>query len=173
MEQHNTAMLLLLFNQVNGLLAWAVTHSLYLIFSLVFPVFSGSVIADNWGSLLIAANIYGYGLAIFSYLKAHYFPTHPEDRKFSSSALYDFYMGIEFNPRFGEWFDFKLFHNGRPGIIAWTLISYSFAAQQYLKYGTVTNSIVLVNFLHAMYVLDFFWCEDWYLRTIGMCNQFM
>jgi 7-dehydrocholesterol reductase len=31
-------------------------------------------------------------------------------------------MGIEFNPRFGRHWDFKLFHNGRPGIIAWTLM---------------------------------------------------
>jgi hypothetical protein len=31
-------------------------------------------------------------------------------------------MGIEFNPRFGKHWDFKLFHNGRPGIIAWTLM---------------------------------------------------
>jgi 7-dehydrocholesterol reductase len=35
-------------------------------------------------------------------------------------------MGIEMNPRFGTMFDFKLFHNGRPGIIAWTLIDISF-----------------------------------------------
>ena len=38
------------------------------------------------------------------------------------SVLYDMYMGIELNPRFGKYFDFKLFHNGRPGIIAWTLM---------------------------------------------------
>ncbi len=31
-------------------------------------------------------------------------------------------MGIELNPRIGELWDFKLFHNGRPGIIAWTLM---------------------------------------------------
>lgn len=36
--------------------------------------------------------------------------------------LYDFYMGIELNPRFGDIWDFKLFHNGRPGIVAWTLM---------------------------------------------------
>lgn len=38
------------------------------------------------------------------------------------SKVYDFYMGVELNPRFGKWFDFKLFHNGRPGIVAWTLM---------------------------------------------------
>jgi 7-dehydrocholesterol reductase len=31
-------------------------------------------------------------------------------------------MGIEFNPRLGEFWDFKLFHIGRPGMIAWTLM---------------------------------------------------
>lgn len=38
------------------------------------------------------------------------------------SILYDIYMGIELNPRFGKLFDIKLFTNGRPGIVAWTLM---------------------------------------------------
>ena len=42
--------------------------------------------------------------------------------KVSGSAVYDFYMGIELNPRFGPLWDWKLFHNGRPGIVAWTLM---------------------------------------------------
>ncbi|KAL7753080.1 hypothetical protein RI367_001532 [Sorochytrium milnesiophthora] len=157
--------------KVNGLLAWAVTHALYYIFSEVVPVFRGSIIANYWGGLLIASNIYGYALTAFCYAKAHLFPTHPEDRKFSGSRIYDFYMGIEFNPRFGKMFDFKLFHNGRPGIVAWTLINYSFAVAQYEKYGYVTNSMVLTNILHAMYVLDFFYNEDWYLRTIDIAHD--
>ncbi|KAJ3360719.1 hypothetical protein GGF32_008115 [Allomyces javanicus] len=157
--------------KVNGLLAWIVTHVLYIGLSTAFPLFRGSIIADHWGGILIAANLYGYALALFSYIKAHLFPSHPEDRKFSGSVIYDFYMGIEFNPRIGKWFDFKLFHNGRPGIVAWTLISYSFAVQQYYKFGYVTNSMVLVNILHALYVLDFFYNEDWYLRTIDICHD--
>ncbi len=36
--------------------------------------------------------------------------------------MYDFLMGIEFNPRFGKEWDWKLFHIGRPGIIGWTLM---------------------------------------------------
>lgn len=38
------------------------------------------------------------------------------------SALFDLFMGIELNPRIGGHFDFKLFTNGRPGLIAWTLM---------------------------------------------------
>lgn len=31
-------------------------------------------------------------------------------------------MGIELNPRLGEEFDFKLFSNGRLGMMIWTLM---------------------------------------------------
>lgn len=58
-------------------------------------------------------------------------------------------MGIEFNPRIGKWFDFKLFFNGRPGIVAWTLINLSFAAKQRELHGHVTNSMILVNVLQV------------------------
>ena len=58
-------------------------------------------------------------------------------------------MGIEFNPRIGQWFDFKLFFNGRPGIIAWTLINLSYASKQMELYGYVTNSMILVNVLQV------------------------
>lgn len=168
--QRTPAGLLLPYN-VNGLKAWAISHILFIYGSLHFKAFSPSIIADNWGPLLIATNVYGYLLAAFSYIKAHLFPSHPEDRKFSGSRIYDFYMGIEFNPRLGKLWDFKLFHNGRPGIIGWTLINFSFAAAQFQKFGYVTNSMVLVNVLQALYVLDFFVHEDWYLRTIDIAHD--
>ncbi len=44
------------------------------------------------------------------------------DHGLLGSLIYDLYMGVELNPRMGKYFDFKLFHNGRPGIIAWTLM---------------------------------------------------
>jgi 7-dehydrocholesterol reductase len=115
--------------------------------------------------------VYGYLLSLFSFVKAYVAPSHPEDRKFSSSSIYDMFWGIEFNPRFGKWFDFKLFHNGRPGIVGWTLINLSFAATQYAQIGIVTNSMILVNLFHALYVVDFFYNEDWYLRTIDVAHD--
>ncbi|TPX37052.1 hypothetical protein SmJEL517_g00864 [Synchytrium microbalum] len=155
---------------VNGLLAWFVTHGLFFGLSLGLGLFPASIIYDNWAGLIVAANLYGYLLTAFCFAKAHYFPTHAADRKFSNSWIYDLYMGIEFNPRIGM-LDFKLFHNGRPGIVAWTLIDLSFAAAQYAKIGYVTNQMILINIFHAMYVLDFFYNEDWYLRTIDIAHD--
>jgi 7-dehydrocholesterol reductase len=115
--------------------------------------------------------VYGNLLCLFIYVKAHLFPTHADDRKFSGSIIYDFFMGIEMNPRIGDLWDFKLFHNGRPGIIAWTLINISFLGAQYQTYGYVTNSMILVNIFHMVYVVDFFYNEDWYLRTIDIAHD--
>ncbi|KAJ1930006.1 hypothetical protein IWQ60_000670 [Tieghemiomyces parasiticus] len=157
--------------KVNGLRAWLLTHALFLGGSLGLGLFPASIIYDHWGGLLVASNIYGYLLTIYAYMKAHLFPTHTDDRKFSGSIVYDLFMGIEHNPRIGDTWDFKLFHNGRPGIIAWTLINLSFAAAQYQQIGRVTNSMVLLNLLHAVYVVDFFYHEDWYLRTIDIAHD--
>lgn len=78
-----------------------------------------------------------------------YFQFFMLSSKFTGNFFYDYMMGIEFNPRIGKWFDFKLFFNGRPGIVAWTLINLSYAAKQQELYGQVTNSMILVNVLQV------------------------
>ena len=153
--------------QINGLQAWVISHLFFVLGAFVFGWFSPTLIFDHWGSLLWIVNVGGFTLAAFAYVKALYFPSFSQDRKFSGSAIFDFFMGIELNPRLG-WIDFKLFFNGRPGIIGWTLINLSFASAQWALYGQVTNSMWLVNLFHALYVLYFFWKESWYLKTIDI-----
>lgn len=159
----------LLYN-CNGLRAWVLTHILA-VFLVKYGIIKATVIADNWGEFFVVTNLLGLFVTIFVYIKAHVFPTHAEDRCFSGSPIYDVFMGVEHNPRLGAWFDFKLFFNGRPGIVAWTLINLSFAAKQYETHGFISNSMVLLNVLHAIYVLDFFYNEDWYLRTIDIAHD--
>ncbi|XP_048887475.1 7-dehydrocholesterol reductase [Brienomyrus brachyistius] len=157
--------------EINGLQSWIITHILWFANVYHFHWFSPTIIIDNWIPLLWCANILGYTVATLAFVKAYLFPTDAEDCKFTGNFFYDYMMGIEFNPRIGKWFDFKLFFNGRPGIVAWTLINLSYAAKQQELYGQVTNSMVLVNVLQAVYVLDFFWNEAWYLKTIDICHD--
>lgn len=154
----------------NGLLAWVVTH-VSAVALVVAGVLDPALLAKQWPGVMIAANVCGFLLTLFSYIKAYMFPTHALDRKFSGSYIYDFYMGIELNPRVGKLGDFKLFTNGRPGIVAWTLIDLSFTAWQYQLHGYVTSSMIVVDILHAFYVVDFFINEDWYLRTIDIAHD--
>ncbi|KAH3744039.1 7-dehydrocholesterol reductase [Pelomyxa schiedti] len=158
-----------LIYRVNGWRMMVITHIAFAVLTLsgVLPAYR---LFDLWPKILVLANIFGFGLSIFSYIKAHYFPTHPDDCKVSGNWAYDFYMGIECNPRIGN-LDFKLFFNGRPGIGGWDLINFSFMAAQYHKYGYVSNSLILVTLLQALYVGDFFWNEAWYLKTIDIAHD--
>ncbi|KAF8466018.1 ergosterol biosynthesis ERG4/ERG24 [Kalaharituber pfeilii] len=157
--------------QLNGLTCYIITHVAF-ISAVYYKLIPISIIANNWLGLFVAANMMGYFLTVFAYVKARLFPCHPDDCKFSGSFLYDMFMGVEFNPRLGKLWDFKLFHNGRPGIIAWTLIDISFIFSDLNGNFIIPSTpALLVLLLHTMYVIDFFWHEDWYLRTIDIAHD--
>nr|CAB3237583.1 7-dehydrocholesterol reductase [Phallusia mammillata] len=156
--------------RINGLQAWLITHFAWFLNAFYLHWFSPAMLFRLWGPLLVVVNILAYSLSFFVYIKGIFFPNHPDDCKQSGSAIYDFVMGIEFNPRVGL-FDFKLFFNGRPGIVGWTIINLSYAWYQLETYGFVSDSMILLNILQAIYVLDFFWNEAWYLKTIDICHD--
>lgn len=162
----------LLSYTTNGMLAWFVTHVLFLT-GAVLGRLDGAIIAKHWEGLLVAANVYGFVMALVVQLKGYWAPSRCsiEDRKMSGSWIYDYWIGVELNPRIGEHFDLKFFHNSRVGMAAWTLINLSWAAYQHQKLGYVTDSMLIVLILHATYVVDFFVNEDWYLRTIDISHD--
>ena len=160
----------LLKYKTNGLLAWTVTHTIA-IGAALLGYLDLAIIADHWEGLLVAMNVYGILLPILCLVKGYIAPSYLGDCKYSGSLIADYFIGVELNPRLGESFDLKLFHNGRPGILAWTLIDISYAAAQYRDLGHISNSMWIVMLLHFIYVLDFFVNEDWYLRTIDVCHD--
>jgi 7-dehydrocholesterol reductase len=155
--------------RVNGFRCWVITHIL-----LVAAIYTGkinpNILYDQLPAFVVYTLIAGHALTIVAYVKARVAPSHIRDVKFSGSFFYDLAMGAELNPRIGS-FDFKLFFNGRPGIIGWTVFNILFAYKQYSLHGLVTNSMIAVNILHAIYVIDFFWHESWYTRTIDIAHD--
>lgn len=76
----------LLKYRTNGLFAWVLTHLLFgawIVHGCVDP----SLIARHWEPLLVTANMYGFALPLLVYVKAHIFPTHEGDRKFSGKVF--------------------------------------------------------------------------------------
>ncbi|CAK9439631.1 uncharacterized protein LODBEIA_P37310 [Lodderomyces beijingensis] len=71
----------------------------------------------------------------------------------TGNAFYDWFIGRELNPRIGSW-DIKLFCELRPGMLLWFLVNLSCLHQQYHQLGYVTDSLVLVNLLQAIYLFD-------------------
>lgn len=72
----------LLSYTANGLLAWAITHVLYIGGSFM-GVLDPALIAKHWEGLLVAVNTYGFILAILAQWKGYLAPSFPEDRKCS------------------------------------------------------------------------------------------
>lgn len=48
---------------------------------------------------------------------------------------------------------------------------FSWAAYQYQQIGHVTTSMIIVSMFHLIYVVDFFYNEDWYTRTIDISHD--
>lgn len=155
---------------LNGWRAWWITMITFFTLSLGFNLFKPTIVYDNFRGAFWVKNLTGFALTFFSYIKARFFPSHPDDCKYSGSIIYDIFMGVELNPRFGN-FDFKLHFNARPGIIFWSLMAFSFAFKQIELYGEVSNSMVAVMILYNIYILDYFWNEGWYLRTIDIAHD--
>ncbi|KAB8266359.1 ergosterol biosynthesis ERG4/ERG24 family-domain-containing protein [Aspergillus pseudonomiae] len=157
--------------RMNGLLSWCITVGTVVLAACVGGVEVVASLAQNWAGLLAAANVYGLVLPALAVAKGHMWPSFKTDRRLSGSIFHDFLVGVELNPRLGRHWDLKMFQVGRLGMNSWVVIDLSFMAQQYLHYGTISNSILIVIILHAVYVIDFFINEDWYLTTIDIAHD--
>lgn len=76
----------LLTYTANGLLAWALTHVLYIGASFL-GLLDPAIIAKQWEGLLVAVNTYGFVLAILAQWKGYWAPSFAEDRKISGKAV--------------------------------------------------------------------------------------
>lgn len=114
-------------------------------------------------------SIYGFTVSLMLMLHTYIGGANPgQDRVFSGNIFYDFVMGVDLHPRIGRLFDLKMFHNARVGMMVWHLVNLSYLFEQYYRLGYVTPSMYVVNLLELLYIIDFFWLEDWYLKTIDV-----
>ncbi|RAQ79594.1 hypothetical protein COH21_012948 [Aspergillus flavus] len=108
--------------RMNGLTSWFATIGTLAIVAVVHGVDVVANVAQNWGGILVAANIYGVAFYVISWLKGHLQPSFKKDRRFSGSVYHDFLSGVELNPRIGGTWDFKLFQIGRLGMNLWVVM---------------------------------------------------
>src|SRR5262245_37957511 len=101
--------------RLNGLLAGMVTLGLVYLAASRWAMIEPTLFYDHGGGLLVTATAAGIAVGILAFWKARRYPTHPDDRTFRGSALFDFMAGIELNPRVGR-LDLKLFHIGHVGM---------------------------------------------------------
>ncbi|KAI1469477.1 ERG4/ERG24 ergosterol biosynthesis protein [Daldinia caldariorum] len=144
-----------------------------------FPVWT--FITDNYVQILTANILIAYSLAIFVYVRSFSVKRgNPQFRQLaeggcSGNLIYDFYMGRELNPRvtlplIGE-IDIKEWMELRPGMLGWILLNCAFVAKQYRTFGYVTDSIIFITVVQAIYCLDSVYMEPAILTTIDITND--
>ena len=144
-----------------------------------FPVWT--FIADNYIQILTANVLIAYALATYVYVSS--FSVKPGNVEFrelaaggqSGNLIYDWYIGRELNPRvtlplIGE-IDIKEFMELRPGLLGWIVMNCAFVAKQYRLHGYITDSIVFITIVQAIYVLDSHVMEPAVLTTIDITTD--
>lgn len=144
-----------------------------------FPLWT--YISDNYIQILSANILISYALAIYVYIASFSVkPGNPDKRELAAGGhtgnlIYDFYIGRELNPRvtlpfFGE-IDIKEYCELRPGLLGWIILNCAFVAKQYRTFGFVTDSIVFITVVQALYVLDSFVMEPAVLTMMDLTTD--
>ncbi|BFI11407.1 protein MpFACKEL [Marchantia polymorpha subsp. ruderalis] len=127
--------------------------------------FSPSIIADQGGELFVAALILCTVLSIYlqvvgslSRSKSTSLVSHA-----TGNVVHDWWFGVQLNPSLLG-LDLKFFWI-RAGMMGWLLINLSIAAKSYLEHGSLPVSMVLFQVFCLIYVLDYFWFEEYMTST--------
>ena len=102
----------------------------------------------------------------------------------TGSAIYDFFIGRELNPRIGS-LDLKCACELRPGLTGWTVINLGMACKQYMNRkaiktavtaagtggGSVSMSMLLVVLFQGLYVWDAVYQEKAILTTMDITTD--
>ena len=131
--------------------------------------------------ILTSNLIIAYALSIYVYVGS--FSVKPKNKEMrelaagghSGNLIYDFFIGRELNPRitlpvFGE-IDIKAFCELRPGMLGWVILNLTFAMHQYKLYGSVSDSMLLINIFQAIYVFDALYMEPAILTTMDITTD--
>jgi delta24(24(1))-sterol reductase len=130
----------------NGVAAWYVTLALAAVLH-VTRILPLTFLVDHLGSILSVAAIFGDALAVLVFLDAR---LRGREHRASGNLVYDFFMGINLNPRIGP-LDIKMFAEIRISWILLFLITCSAAAKQAETLGYVPASAAFMVLAHFLY----------------------
>lgn len=159
---------------------WLVCCVGFRLFMVIYPICLGlgfftpylnlSWIHTNWLQVLTGSFILSITLTCYLFLASFHKGAQLSVPGRSPSSFYNFFIGRELNPRLGS-LDLKEFCELYPGIIGWAVINLALAHKQWVQFGYVTNSMVMVNVFHLVYAMDGLWNEKSILTTMDITTD--
>lgn len=130
------------------------------------------VLYDMYEELAVAAATISVALSVGLYLASFRRGAKLADASgtVGLSAMYDFYIGRELNPRIGP-IDLKFFCELRPGIIGWAIINLGMMSKQKQIIGYVSAPMILLNLFQGLYVWDSLFFERAILTTMDITTE--
>lgn len=152
----------------NGVLAYFVTHAL-----LAAGAFAGlyhpSIAYDHFGEILATLCAFALLFCALLYWKGSRSPSSGDAGR-SGNIIWDYYWGVELHPRIGP-VNLKQLINCRIGMMGWSVVLLSFAAQQYEDIGRVTTSMLVCVALQLVYIIKFFIWETGYFGSLDIMHD--
>jgi len=154
--------------KANGVMAYAITLSVFCICTFWLRIFPASIIYDNLGALFGALNIASLIICALLYLKGRFAPSST-DSGITGNPIFDYYWGTELYPVLLGW-NIKQFINCRFGMMSWSLFLLSYAAKQQELSG-LSNSMLISVALQLIYITKFFIWETGYFRSLDIMHD--
>ncbi|KAL2633385.1 hypothetical protein R1flu_004864 [Riccia fluitans] len=127
--------------------------------------FTPSVIADLGGELFVATLILCFVFAVYLQIVGSVSRSQSTSLKSHATGniVHDWWYGVQLNPSVLG-LDLKFFWI-RAGMMGWLLINLSIAAKMCYEHRSLTLSMSLFQIFTLIYVLDYFWFEEYMTST--------
>ncbi|CAM9605547.1 unnamed protein product [Ectocarpus sp. 6 AP-2014] len=131
-----------------------------------------SALYDLYEELAVATATISFALSVGLFVASHRKGAKLADASgtVGRSAIYDFYIGRELNPRIGP-LDLKCFCELRPGLLGWVVINLGMLLKQRELQGYVSSSMIMVNVFQGLYVWDGLFFERSILTTMDITTE--
>lgn len=154
--------------RLNGIAAFVVSHVAWFA-ATGLGLFSGAVIYNHFGELIVSASLLALVLCGWLYVKGLRFPSST-DASGTGNFLWDFYWGTELHPKLLG-VELKQLFNCRFAMMGWSIILLSYAAAQIELHGHLSTSMMVCVGLQVVYIFKFFVWEGGYFNSLDIMHD--
>lgn len=149
----------------NGLQAYLITLSLFLAGGHV-GWWKYSIVYDHLLEFVAVTSIFHWCYWSIVFIKGRML----KKREYNDGLIREVWLGAERNPRILG-VDCKLFFDGRPSLLTWVVVAFSYASVQYEKYGAFSTPMLIYLIFSFLYMLDFFVTENQFITGFEIYQE--
>ncbi|KAL9656710.1 hypothetical protein ABK040_002977 [Willaertia magna] len=151
----------------NGLQAYLITLTLFLLGGYL-KLWKLTIVYDHLLEFISVTSIFHWIFWSIIFLKGRL--QKDIKKEYNDGLVREIWLGKERNPRiFGV--DCKLFFDGRPSLLTWVVVAFSYAAVQYERYNSLSLPMILFCVFSFLYMLDFFVTEDQFITGFEIYQE--